>query len=360
MANRHSREATGSGLGAEHAAPEPGCRRFFVRDMFRAVAAARLARLGWVFGVPVSAGLSLKPSAAQTGAAAGAYPAPLAAGVLTVLPPDAAVLAPIPAVPAPALLLARRLDRADRLDISRYLVSEKLDGVRAYWTGRELLFRRGGAIAVPRDRLSVLPTHALDGELWLGRGRFDEVSALLRRGLSAADSPLWRELRYAVFEWPDGASTFLDRAQALQRLAAQRAGDGFLLALEQQRLPDAAALEERLREVVTAGGEGLMLHQADAPYLTGRSEVLFKHKPEDDAEATVTGYLPGQGRLAGRVGALRVRDTRGREFAVGAGLSDALRTDPPPIGATITYRHRGWTSTGLPRFATYWRSSERW
>ena len=98
-----------------------------------------------------------------------------------------------------------------------------------------------------------------------------------------------------------------------------------------------------------------MLHRADAPYATGRSDALLKLKPLLDAEAVVVGHLPGKGRLAGLVGALEVETPEGRRFRIGSGLTDALRRDPPPLGATITYTYRGLTRTGLPRFPAYLR-----
>jgi DNA ligase 1 len=110
--------------------------------------------------------------------------------------------------------------------------------------------------------------------------------------------------------------------------------------------------------VVAAGGDGLVLHRADAPYVTGRSELLLKLKPVQDADAVVIGHLPGQGKYSGRTGALKVRDAQGREFLIGSGLSDAQRASPPALGSTVSYRWRGLTRSGLPRFATLWRVRE--
>jgi DNA ligase-1 len=107
--------------------------------------------------------------------------------------------------------------------------------------------------------------------------------------------------------------------------------------------------------VVAAGGEGLVLHRADALWSPGRSAALLKLKPAHDAEATVVAHEPGRGRLAGRMGALRVRSPDGREFRIGCGFSDIERAAPPPLGSLVTYRHRGRTDDGLPRFATYLR-----
>lgn len=76
--------------------------------------------------------------------------------------------------PAPALLLANEF-RAG-LDVSRYLVSEKFDGVPAIWDGKTLRFRGGREVAAPGWFKARLPATPLDGELWLARGKFDELS----------------------------------------------------------------------------------------------------------------------------------------------------------------------------------------
>jgi len=115
------------------------------------------------------------------------------------------------------------------------------------------------------------------------------------------------------------------------------------------------ALQRRLDEVIVAGGEGLMLHRADAPYETGRSSSLLKLKPLHDAEARVIGHVAGRGRHKGRLGALRVRSEQGVEFLLGTGFSDAQRDSPPAIGTLVSYTHRGHTAGGVPRFASFLR-----
>ena len=110
--------------------------------------------------------------------------------------------------------------------------------------------------------------------------------------------------------------------------------------------------------MVAGGGEGLMLHEASAPYLAGRNAALLKLKPQDDDEAVVLAQVPGVGRLKGMMGALQVRNAAGQVFSIGSGFTDAQRRTPPPVGASITYRYRGVTATGLPRFATFLRVQE--
>lgn len=251
---------------------------------------------------------------------------------------------------APALPLAQ--EAPEDIDPTGWLVSEKLDGVRAYWDGRSLRFRSGLPVAAPAWFTQRLPATPLDGELWLGRGRFEALSGAVRRAVP--DDAEWRALRYVVFEQPGGAGTFAERAGRL-RAIVHEAGFAQLQAAEQLTLPDRASLARQLAEVLAAGGEGLVLHRADAPWVTGRSPLLLKLKPRHDAEAVVLAHEPGRGRHAGRLGALRVRGEDGTVFRIGTGFSDAQRDAPPAIGSVVTYTHRGHTEAGVPRFASFLR-----
>jgi DNA ligase 1 len=258
--------------------------------------------------------------------------------------------APAWAAPPPALM--RGGEAPEGLDPRGFLVSEKLDGVRAYWDGAQLRFRSGGLIAAPAWFTAALPPQRLDGELWAGRGGFEQASGTTRR--ARPDDAAWRGLRYALFDLPADPRPFAERARAMAALAAS-IDRPFVEAVPQETLPDAAALARRLAEVLRGGGEGLMLHRAAAHWQPGRSADLLKLKPFADAEAVVIGHLPGRGRHEGRLGALRVRLDDGRELRLGTGFSDAERAAPPPVGTRVSFTHRGFTDDGLPRFASFWR-----
>ena len=251
---------------------------------------------------------------------------------------------------APAILLAEVY--RNQVDVSQYLVSEKLDGVRGIWDGQTLRFRSGKTISAPAWFLDGLPKRPLDGELWMGRGTFERLSGIVRREIP--DEAEWRQVRYMIFELPGTPGTFTQRA-ALIREIVKQANVPWLREIEQFQVVDRNSLQKRMTEVVMAGGEGLVLHRADAPYETGRSDTLLKMKPWEDAEAVVIGHLPGKGRHAGKMGALRVRAKDGREFSLGTGFTDEQRRDPPPVGATVTYRYQDLTRKGLPRFASFLR-----
>jgi DNA ligase 1 len=256
-------------------------------------------------------------------------------------------------VPAPPLLLANEL--GPNIDPAKYLISEKFDGARAIWDGKALRFRSGRPVSAPAWFIAKLPAPALDGELWLARGRFDALSGIVRKSEPVDDE--WRQVKYMVFELPNASGTFAERARRIREIVATTQWPQ-LVAVEQFRVADRAALKRRLDEAVRRGGEGLMLHLADALYVTGRSDVLIKVKPQQDTEAVVIDHVPGKGKYQGMMGALRVRASDGKEFLIGTGFTDEVRKNPPPVGTTITYTYRGLTKTGLPRFVSYLRVRE--
>lgn len=238
------------------------------------------------------------------------------------------------------------------LNPADFLVSEKLDGVRALWDGQTLRFRSGRTIAAPDWFLAGLPATPLDGELWLGRGTFDRLSAIVRR--SSPVEADWRALNYMVFDLPGASGPYAERAQRAAALVAT-GSSAWLQVVAQERVPDANSLQRLLQTQVGQGAEGLMLHRADALWAPGRSDALRKLKPLPDDEARVVAHVPGRGRLEGKLGALQVELPSGQRFALGSGLSDADRLSPPPIGSLVTYRYRGLTPSGLPRFASFVR-----
>jgi DNA ligase 1 len=257
------------------------------------------------------------------------------------------------AASAPAVLLAT--DAPAGIDPAGFLVSEKFDGVRALWDGTQLCFRSGRVVAAPAWFLAKLPARPLDGELWLGRGRFEMLSGIVRK--AAANEDEWRSLRYMVFELPDAPGTYAERAAQIVRVVDAAAWPS-LIAVEQWVVGDRASLKARLEGVVRQGGEGLVLHRAEAPYQTGRSDTLLKLKPLDDAEAVVVAHVAGHGKYEGQLGALRVRTPAGASLLIGTGFRDADRAAPPPLGSAVTYTHRGFTRMGVPRFASFLRRHE--
>lgn len=276
----------------------------------------------------------------------------LPAGVVVAAQTNPVALQSASVVP-PALMLAKLWQIGQ--DPSGFLVSEKLDGVRAFWDGHSLRFRSGRPIAAPDWFTRGLPKAALDGELWLGRGRFDELSGMVRRQ-SSVDGD-WRQLRYMIFDLPGEPGSFAERAERIGNLVRE-VDQPWFQAVAQQRVHDALALQSQLQQLVSDGAEGLVLHRANSLWTAGRSGALFKLKPVPDEDARVVAHLAGKGRHAGRLGALLLEMPNGQRFALGTGFTDAQREAPPPVGALVTYRYRDRTPKGMPRFASFLRVRE--
>ena len=247
----------------------------------------------------------------------------------------------------PPLLLAETWDTA--ADLAGWWMSEKLDGVLAYWDGKEFISRLGNLYHAPDWFAAGLPDVPLDGELWIARKAFQRTVSIVRR---QDKTDLWKEVRFLVFDAPALKDPFERRLEFLAET------------LGRKPLPHAAHhphercrgldhLRAELARVEALGGEGLMLRQPGSAYEVGRSASLLKVKTFKDAEATVVGHQPGAGKHKGRLGALVVRLTDGKEFAVGTGFTDKEREAPPPAGSVITFRYQELSDTGIPRFPSY-------
>jgi DNA ligase len=262
---------------------------------------------------------------------------------------DAGADKPTSETQAPPLLLANVWKPS--IDPTGWWISEKYDGLRGYWDGQKLWSRKGNLIHAPDYFLAELPRGiALDGELWIGYGKFEETISIVR---SETPDDRWKLIHYMVFDAPQAPGTFEQRMQFLRATLSQE--NRFVRVVAQERCRSATQLLAERDRVVRAGGEGLMLRQPESRYEPRRSPTLLKVKPFDDAEATVIAHEPGEGKFAGKLGALRVRTDDGKEFSIGTGLTDADRESPPAVGTVITYRFRGLTAKGLPRFPSYLR-----
>jgi len=247
----------------------------------------------------------------------------------------------------PPLLLAESWDNAT--DLSDWWMSEKLDGVRAYWDGKQFRSRQGNLYHAPAWFLEGLPEVPLDGELWIDRKKFQRTVSIVRR---QDKSNLWTEVRFLVFDAPAVSGGFEDRLAFLKDALAKGASK-FARSHVQERCRNLDALRAELTRIEALGGEGLMLRQPGSKYVAGRSATLLKVKTFHDAEALVVGHQAGAGRHQGRLGALLVRLADGTDFAIGTGFSDRERASPPAIGAMVKFRYQELSDAGVPRFPSY-------
>ncbi len=254
-----------------------------------------------------------------------------------------------PAVVAPQLLLAETWNQ--EIDPTGWLLSEKLDGVRAFFDGTHFFSRNGNRFAAPEWFTHGLPTIPLDGELWIGRKQFQRTVSIVRRS-DAGD--LWNEIRYLIFDAPTLMLPFEQRIQSIAEMIRQEPPQ-YAQVLDQSVCQDRKHLDDELARIESLGGEGLMLRRPGSQYVPHRSNTLLKVKSFRDCEATIVGHEAGKGRHKGRLGALLLELADGTRCSVGTGLSDAQRDRPPAIGEAITLKYQELTEAGVPRFPVFVR-----
>lgn len=143
----------------------------------------------------------------------------------------------------------------------------------------------------------------LDGELFSGRGKFQDTVSIVK----TVNSPHWKGITFQVFDIPSSRSlSFEQRIDKLQALFGPDGShaDPAIVVVDHETAIDRDHVIEKLKEVESLGGEGLMLRKPGSVYEGRRSASLLKIKTFYDAEAKVTGYADGKGKHKGATGAL--------------------------------------------------------
>lgn len=257
-------------------------------------------------------------------------------------------------------------EQSENQDYSGWLMSEKLDGVRAIWDGKELLSKRGNPITAPVWFIDALPPFSIDGELWTKRGDFENISSIV---LSDTPDKRWNEVSYQIFEVPNQKGGLFRRLNVLKHWLEKSPVD-FIHPIEQVRVHSNEHLKAYFQEITAKGGEGIVIRKMNTEYLTGRLKNALKLKRKNDAECKVVGYTEGKGKFTGMVGALvcellpeqlprlfpmLARLHRPVKIKLGSGLNNYQRQHPPKISEIVTFEYNGLTKNGLPRFARFKR-----
>lgn len=236
--------------------------------------------------------------------------------------------------------------------IEGWVMSEKLDGVRGFWDGKQLLSRQGLPLSPPDYFVHGFPPFAIDGELFSERGKFEEISATVR----SSNPKGWYKLKLHVFDVPNAEGDLFARLSVLERYL-QEHPTPYVQIIEQIPVKDKTHLNTFFSHIQQLGGEGVVVRNPNTPYIHGRSAQILKLKAVNDEECVVIAHHKGKGKYADKLGAITCENQRG-QFRIGSGFKEKDRENPPPIGSVITYKYRGLTNSGKPRFATYWRIRE--
>ncbi len=245
---------------------------------------------------------------------------------------------------APQLFLLKTYK--NDMNVTGWVMSEKLDGVRAFWDGKRLISRSGKAFNAPSIFTRGFPTFALDGELWTKRGDFEHIVSIV----NTKNSPSrWSELTYNVFDVPNQKGSLLERLALVKPYISFR-----LKIIEQVKITHNEKIKIYLNGIIKEGGEGVVLRNPSVQYYTGRNNNSLKYKLYNDAECRVASILKGKGKYKNLMGALRC-DFRGKVIKIGSGFSDEDRKNPPDIGTLINFKYYGLTGLGNPKYPVYLR-----
>ncbi|WP_321494680.1 DNA ligase [uncultured Desulfobacter sp.] len=239
-------------------------------------------------------------------------------------------------------------------DLSGWVMSEKLDGIRGYWDGRHLVTRKGRIINSPSWFTKNFPPFELDGELWSSRGQYEFIQSVV---LDAHPGEGWKKITYNIFEVPNQQGYFFQRLGKAKLWFASHPHP-WIRIIEQIPVKNKSDLDFFYKQIESNGGEGVIVKDPLKPYDTGRSTTVLKVKKARDMEGEVIAVNPGQGRNQGVMGSLTLRLENGVEFKLGTGFTDKVRQAPPPIGTQVTFKYHGFTKTGVPKFASFLRIRE--
>ncbi len=236
------------------------------------------------------------------------------------------------------------------IDLSDWLMSEKLDGVRGYWDGQRLLSKNGIPFNPPQSFTKNFPDFEVEGELWGGRGTFEKtVSIVMQKDAHIG----WHELKFAIFDVPKATGGFEERLN-IAKMWFGRHPSEFVFVIEHKPATSEEYLQNELKMIEEVGGEGIILRKSGSFYRPGRSKDVLKLKNYSDMEAVVIAHLGGEGRNGGRMGSLLVELPLDKlRFKIGSGFSDAVRKNPPPVGTVITFKYYGFYKSGIPKFPSY-------
>ncbi|WP_434581405.1 DNA ligase [Sulfurimonas sp. NW15] len=232
-------------------------------------------------------------------------------------------------------------------NITNWVMSEKLDGIRAYWDGKQLISRGGKHIYAPKFFIKDFPPFELDGELWSKRDDFENISSIVR---DKVPSEKWKEITYNIFEVPHAKEGLLKRLEKVKPYESD-----ILHVIVQREVNSKDELFRFLSVVESKGGEGVVVRDPNVAYIDKRTSKALKLKSFKDAECRVVSFNHGKGKLANMMGSLTCRLDNNATFKIGSGFTNKERMDPPKVGDIVTFKYQEFTKYKKPRFPVFLR-----
>jgi DNA ligase-1 len=232
-------------------------------------------------------------------------------------------------------------------NITNWVMSEKLDGIRAYWDGKKLLTRSGKIINAPKWFIKDYPPFQIDGELWTKRNDFENIVSIVNDKIP---SKKWQTIKHYIFEVPNQSGDLFQRLSKAKPYENQ-----YIKILEQIKVKDKNHLNKFLKQIESKNGEGVVVRDPKTEYINHRTTKALKVKSFKDDECIIIGYTKGTGKYENKVGAIKCKLKNGIIFKIGSGLNNDFREKPLPLETKITFKYQNLTKYGKPRFPVFLR-----
>lgn len=232
-------------------------------------------------------------------------------------------------------------------DTKGWFMSEKLDGIRAYWNGKELLSKNGNRIHAPLSFTKNFPNFPLDGELWTKRDDFSNIQSIV---LDKIPSKQWNQITYNIFESPKSMGDFRDRLKKVKDWFSENKNKNIII-IKQIVCKDKKHLYSYLEEIIKLKGEGLIVKNPNLPYIAKRSSNSLKVHTYQDMEGEVIKINYTKNLMK----SLTLELKSGVRFKLGSGFTKKERRNHPEVGDMVTFKFLRLNKNGIPRFASFKR-----
>ncbi len=232
-------------------------------------------------------------------------------------------------------------------NITGWVMSEKLDGVRAYWDGKHLISRGGHIIHAPSWFTKNYPPFEIDGELWSRRGDFENIVSIVR---DKTPSKEWRAIKHYIFEVPNASAGLFARLEKVKPYEGNT-----IKVIPQVKIQSRNHLKQFLAKTESLGGEGVVVRDPEAPYIAKRTNKALKVKTFLDKECKITAHNEGHGKFEGLLGSVTCILDNNVSFKIGSGFTLQERKNPPTVGSMVTFKYKEFTKYGKPRFPVFLR-----
>lgn len=222
-------------------------------------------------------------------------------------------------------------------NLSSYWMTESLPGDEVIWDGKKFK-----GVRTPDFFTEDFPAVPMSGIFWISR----------KEPFSAPKTDKdWARVRFVVFGLPGSKKVPFEQEEDLIEGLWRGSCSPHITLRRWDRVKDEKDVEGALQKLKSMGGSNLLLKASEV-----RPEDELPDPVKDDpkylyGEARVIEHTPGLGKNEGKLGGLVLELDNGQKFGLGGGLTDWIRTHPPPIDSFVRYKYLACTNSGVPKTA---------